>query len=482
MHQTTSSLIKAYSSLLNEVSLPNLQIEGDIPAWLSGYFISNGPAQFEIGETKFNHWLDGFAMLKQFKFCNGAVSFNNRFLLSKQYENSLADNKLYFNEFGTYANNNRFMRFAHSISSIIKGEIYDNCNVNTNKIADQYIAMTEANLKLAFDVKTLKTLEKFQFSEPAQGKMSLAHPQLDIVSEDLFNITTEIGKTVKYHIYKTEKGSKRQTLINTYITDELFYMHSFSLTENYIILFKSPLIGNKFKLFFSYPFNDSLAWDKNESSFFVIINRQNGTIKEIETEPFIALHSVNAFELDDEIILDLICHYEGNPYDRLYLSNLTSKKPIFNKINLKRYTLDIQKKLVVQTILLDSRVEFPQINYNHCNGVKYQFAYMALMTDPHQLTFNAIQKINVNTGATQCWKKSEYYPGEPLFIQKPNTVIEDEGILLFIAFNAKNSLSSLIILDAKDMQQLAEIFLPFHLPFGLHGKFYTTIPNTLEAR
>ena len=39
-------------------------VEGDIPTWLHGRLISNGPGQFQVGDTRFNHWFDGFALLK----------------------------------------------------------------------------------------------------------------------------------------------------------------------------------------------------------------------------------------------------------------------------------------------------------------------------------------------------------------------------------------------------------------------------------
>lgn len=237
-------------------------------------------------------------------------------------------------------------------------------------------------------------------------------------------------------------------------------------------LFKSPLTSNIFKLLLGYPFNETLSWDKNGLSHFVLINRQSGVVTEIETEPFICLHSVNAFERGNEVILDLVCHHEGNPYDSLYLSNLTAEKPSYNPINLQRHVINVQTKKSHHTVFIDQAVEFPQINYSKVNGKNYQFAYMALMTEKHQTTFNAIQKINVITGHLQRWQKTGYYPGEPIFVSKPSSAGEDDGILLFIAFNATTQRSSLIILNAQSMQQMAEIFLPFHLPMGLHGQFY----------
>jgi len=250
-------------------------------------------------------------------------------------------------------------------------------------------------------------------------------------------------------------------------------MHSFCLTENYIVLLKSPLRMNQFKLLLGCPFNNTLAWKRNENSHFILIHRITGTINTIEVDPFIFLHSTNAFEQENELILDLVCYEKKeNPYHLLYLNNLSSKKPKFTSAFLKRYTLNFLTTKITQTLLSNSILEFPQINYDFYNGKPYKYVYSTLMTSKEQLFFNAIQKTNVMTGEEKIWVKEGYYPGEPLFVPYPQARGEDEGVLLFIAFNAETSCSSLMILDACDFKLQGEIFLPFHLPFGLHGKFY----------
>ncbi|MFN7096572.1 MAG: carotenoid oxygenase family protein [Gammaproteobacteria bacterium] len=476
MNPINLNLTALYASQLQELSLARLSYDGVIPTWLSGSFISNGPAQFEVGNTQFNHWLDGFAMLKKFTFHAGQVSFQNRFLRSKQYIKSNADKKLYFNEFDTYADTSWPSRLMHSLHFMMKPEMYDNCSVNTTRIADNYIAMTETSAILSFNANDLQTQGLFTFTDNMQGQMSLAHPQLDITTREMINITTDIGKDIQYHIYKVAPGKLSRELIKTYRSDKLFYIHSFSITPNYVILFKSPLVGSKLKLMLNLPFNKTLTWEENVPSYFIIINRHNGEVTEVEAEPFICLHSVNAFESANEIILDLICYENGNPYNELCLANLRSATPKFMPVNLRRYTINMTAKKCGYLVLEHDAVEFPRINYMKANGQNYQFAYMALLTDQQQHSiFNAIQKIDMNTACQYRWQKAGYYPGEPIFIARPQSVQEDDGVVIFIAFCVAKQCSALIILDARDMQQLAEIQLPIALPLGLHGNFYADV-------
>lgn len=472
MSQSKPNLSLAYTSQLKEMHLDNLPYEGTIPAWLSGSFISNGPAQFEIGNTSFKHWLDGFAMLKKFTFHESKVSFTNKFLRSKQYCHSIENKKLYFNEFATYAHSSWPMRIAHSLRELFHPTIFDNCNVNIANITEHWMAMTESNCQLAFDLETLSTQGIFTFNQALPGQMSLAHPQVDIDSGDMINLTIDIGKKIQYHIYVVTPGSMQQQPIKTYVSDKLYYMHSFCLTKNYIILLKSPLTSNKFKLMLGLPFNHTLTWDKCASSSFVVMNRHNGDICEIETDPFICLHSVNAFERNHELVLDLICYTDGNPYDELYLANLTSDRPELRRSNLRRYIINMPTKSCEYEVLCDKIIEFPNINYDKIHGENYQFAYSAWMTDRNQLFLNAIQKLDVTTGNTLAWRKDHCYPGEPIFIAHPQAKNEDDGLLLFIVLNTQTQCSALVILNAQDMQPMAEVHLPIHLPLGLHGQFY----------
>ena len=466
------NLSQAYSSQLNETTLDELSIIGKVPEWLSGYFISNGPAQFETKTIHFNHWFDGFAMLKKFHFQSGKISFQNRFLRSQQYMANYEFNRLNSNEFATYADSSFLDRIKRSIKRLIKGDVYDNCNINTIRIADHFTAMTESNTVMEFKLNDLDTVGQFSFTDNIRGQLSLAHPHKDITTGEILNVTVEIGKVTKYHIYKITANSTRREIIQTYITNKPFYMHSFSITKNYVVLFKSPLVLNIFKLSLGLPFNDTLSWVKSKPSVFIIIDRRDGSIREVETDPFVCLHSANAYEMKNELILDLICHDNGNPYNYLYLSNLRSDHPNLPTGILRRYKVDINAKRCSYTILSTANQEFPRVNYKAINGRSYQFIYTNLIDSPEQKYFNAIQKLNVHTGKIQCWKKINYYPGEPVFVGKPEGKSEDDGAILSIVFNASNQNSSLIILDANTMQQIAEAPVPFHLPFGLHGNFY----------
>ena len=59
------------------------------------------------------------------------------------------------------------------------------------------------------------------------------------------------------------------------------------------------------------PFNDTLSWRKECAFYFVLIDRRNGNIKEIEADPFFVIHTINGFERGNEVVIDLICYKTG---------------------------------------------------------------------------------------------------------------------------------------------------------------------------
>jgi carotenoid cleavage dioxygenase-like enzyme len=90
-----------FTTLNSETSTVQLPVRGTVPAWLTGTLVRNGPARFEIGDQKYNHWFDGLAMLHRFAFAAGRVSYANRYLRSQAYEEGTAKGRISRGEFAT---------------------------------------------------------------------------------------------------------------------------------------------------------------------------------------------------------------------------------------------------------------------------------------------------------------------------------------------------------------------------------------------
>ena len=54
-------------------------------------------------------------------------------------------------------------------------------------------------------------------------------------------------------------------------------------------------------------------------------------------------------------------------------------------------------------------------------------------------------------------------------VPSENCTKEDEGLLFILLWNGERRGSDLVILDAKDLKELAVDELPISIPHGLHG-------------
>ena len=62
-----------------EVDIAQLSVEGQIPDWLSGELLRNGPGWVNI-DKPMRHWFDGMAMLHRFSIERGTVSYRSRYI------------------------------------------------------------------------------------------------------------------------------------------------------------------------------------------------------------------------------------------------------------------------------------------------------------------------------------------------------------------------------------------------------------------
>src|SRR4051812_28383926 len=140
------------TNLDDEITVDELDLEGELPSWLAGSLLRTGPARWDLGEQTVNHWFDGMAMLHRFTIASGSVSYANRFLRSKAFE-AARSGRVEFSEFATDPCRSAFQRVA----SLFDPGLTDNGNVNVARIMGKWVALTETPLAVCFPPETLDT-------------------------------------------------------------------------------------------------------------------------------------------------------------------------------------------------------------------------------------------------------------------------------------------------------------------------------------
>ncbi len=453
----------------HEINVEQLPVQGELPTWLRGTLIRNGPGKWSIETDNYRHWFDGLAMLHAFTIHDEGVSYANRFLQSPAYKANEEARQITYSEFATDPCRGLFKR----VMQLFHGpEFGGNASVNLTKLADEYIAMTEVPLAIRFDPETLETLGVKPYD--IDGQMTTAHPHFNHIRKVGLNYAVELNVTNKYNFYCIE--GTQMKLLGSVRVDKPGYIHSFGMTENYLVLVEYP-----FKLLKPLnlatgvaPFIENYKWLPEQPTRFLLISLDSGElVKEFYADSFFSFHHINAFERDGEVIVDLCAYDDPSVIDMLFLDKLYTDGPPTQLSRFRRYRLDVATGETQWQIIGEESIDLPRIHYSKHNGRPYHFVYGIGTNSQFGNDFtNQLVKINVETGVTLTWFQEGHYPGEPVFVPAPEGQAEDEGVVLSVVLDATAGYSYLLVLNAQDFTEMARVEVSQHIPFGFHGQFF----------
>lgn len=452
-------------SLENEIIVDALELDGVLPAWLSGSLLRTGPAKFEVGERGYRHWFDGLAMLHRFSLGGGRVSYANRFLESRAYLAARNEGRIAYSEFATDPCRTLFQRVASFFAPPAFG---DNANVNVTRLGDDFLAMTESSLPVSFDAQTLRTLG---VGDPAPGQMTVAHPHQSPVSGEFVSYATHFGPLTSYRVFARRAGGRNRIIAKLPVS-QAAYMHSFAITERFVVLVEFPLVVVPVAIPLSQrPFIENYRWHPRRGTRFQVVELETGKLRgTYEGDPFFAFHHVNAFERDGELVIDLCAYEDAEIVRGLYLENLRRNNPALPHPELRRCRLALDRKRVEYEALADVGLELPRIDYRRHNGRPYRYVYGAGQSEGGDF-LDQVVKVDTRDGTHRAWHEPGSYPGEPVFVREPDGQREDDGVLLAVTLDAARERSYLLVLDARTLEELARATVPHAIPFGFHGQF-----------
>lgn len=456
--------------LLNEVEEQSLSVSGVIPKWLEGTFVRNGPVSVKVNGQAPKHWLDGLAMLHAFTFREGQVTYSNRFLRTDAYRTVFEKGSLRYDGFDSDPCASLFSTFFTKLFPPSSPAL-PNANVNVTKIADDFVAMTEIPLPVKFGLSSLQTLGAldFQDSLPKRDCWESAHPHGEINQPSL-NYLIEYGKTSFYTLYQLEPQSSKRQVLSKIPTEQPAYMHSFAVTEHYVIFTEFPFVVKPLDFITQgKPFIQNFVWRPERGTPFLVVDRQDGSIVgKFPAPPFFAFHHANAYEKDGKLILDIVTY--DNPSFILdeNLSHESSK--------LQRFTLSLESGKIEINTLFDKPSEFPRLHPTY-DGRPYRFLYLVGFGEEGSLpqegpVSKGLYKINTETHEVIEWNEEGSSPGEALFVPAPGASREDEGVVLTIVHRTGDDAPSyLLVLDGTTFKEIGRSYAPHAIPPGLHGQF-----------
>ncbi|XP_036412902.1 beta-carotene oxygenase 2b [Colossoma macropomum] len=506
------------------------KIRGTIPSWIHGNFLRNGPGKFEFGNTQFNHWFDGMALVHQFRIEGGTVTYMSRFLNSDCYKANAENNRIVVSEFGTLAMpdpcKNFFQRF---LSRFEMQQPTDNASVSFVEYKGDYYVSTETKFMHRIDPETLETKGKVDWSKFIAVNGATAHPHTDPDGTTYNMGNSYTSKGASYNIIKVppEKINPDDTLEGATVICTVpcedktkpSYYHSFAMSENYVVFIEQPIKLDLLKIVTGKMrgkgISDGVYWDPKLQTVFHLINKHTGRLSPIKyyANPLSTFHQINCYEENGFIIMDMCCSDDGKAINNFLLQNLRKSgdalDEVYNticRIFPRRFVLPLvvgkdtpcgqnlntrpdspatatktgknkvyctHEDLHGDDLHEYGGLEFPQINYKMYNTHPYRYFYACGF---RHLVGDSLIKMDLQDKHMKIWQQPGYYPSEPVFVPSPNAVVEDDGIVLSVVITPNKDKSTfLLVLDAKDFEELGRAEVPINIPYGFHGAFHAGI-------
>uniref|UniRef100_A0A3Q3X8D9 Carotenoid-cleaving dioxygenase, mitochondrial n=1 Tax=Mola mola TaxID=94237 RepID=A0A3Q3X8D9_MOLML len=521
--ETIAPLVRSVEETPEPIST---DVHGTIPSWINGSLLRNGPGKFEFGNTHYNHWFDGMAMMHQFRISEGQVTYMSRFLHSDAYTKNSEQDRIVMSEFGTLAMpdpcKNFFQRF---LSRFVMMQPTDNASVSFVKYKSDYYVSTETNFMYRINPETLETLEKVDWSKFIAVNGATAHPHYD-PDGTTYNMGNSYGsKGALYNIIRVppEKSEAKDTLQAAKVLCSIVpkdkshpsYYHSFAMSENYVVFIEQPIKMDLLKIVTcklrGKALSEGIYWDPKLETVFHLVNKHTGEVSSVKyhAKAFSTFHQINAFEEDGFLMLDMCCSDDGQAINNYLIQNLRKSGDALDEVYNatcrafpRRFVLplhvtsetptgqNLNTRVSSQATCVKTRqdkvfcqhedlhgddlyefggLEFPMINYSRCNTRPYRYFYGCGF---RHMVGDSLLKMDLKDKTFKVWYQKGFYPSEPVFVPSPDAKDEDDGVILSVVLTPSQDKGTfLLVLDGKTFEELGRANVPVDMAYGFHGTY-----------
>jgi all-trans-8'-apo-beta-carotenal 15,15'-oxygenase len=457
-------------------------VDGEIPAELSGTVFRNGPGLTDVNGYRLRHPFDGDGMINAISFRQGRAFYRNKFVRTEGYVAEQKSKKpLYRGVFGT-------QKPGGPLANAFDIKLKNIANTNVVYWGGKLLALWEAAEPHRLDPRTLETMGLDHLDGLLKtGEPFSAHPKVDPDCDGEvrlvnFGVKTGLSSTIRLFEFGPDGEVRKDS---RHSVPGFAFLHDFAITPNYYIFVQNPVSFNP--LPFALGFKgaaECIQFNPKQPTKILLIprTRTSEPVRFFETDPCFVFHHANAFEQGGKLVLDSICYNEfpslgdAKDYSEVDFDHVPASK-------LWRFTLDLEKPVakdgaVVDAVTVEVPIEryceFPTLHPQRV-GRDYRYLYIGVA---HEQTGSAplqgLLKRDMQTGETQFWSAAPRgFSGEPLFVPRPGSNQEDEGWVMLWLYNAEGDRTELAIFNAQDIAAgpIAKLNLKHHVPYGLHGSF-----------
>jgi torulene dioxygenase len=520
-----------------------LRVTGAIPAYAAGVLFRTGTGANEIecanGKTfKVHHWFDGLAVVHRFQILapddhdeqgKVRVLYNSRSvcdaLIQEVRRTGKTDLVTFGRKYEPCTSLFKKVMGAFSPDRTVKDPSERSISItlsvnfpglsNTGKKQHHghasgiqtLCSKTDADLFQFVDPETLEPVGfalQEQLHPDLKGRLSATHAKSDPVTGDVFNYNLNLSPTATYKIFRVSAETGETKILASFNADGS-YIHSFFLTEHYVILcvWNSFFAGHGASILLNKNIVDAIRYDASKPARWFVVDRRakdeggGGVVATYESDSFFCFHTINAFEEPSsdgnsvDIVADLSSYSNLDSIEKLYLPNLISTspdalkyvgrdtyclRPVFKRFRLPsipKTAVSQRQRVTLEQVSEPSKCpELPTINPAY---VLRRHRYVYGVVDTGKSTFiDSLVKYDTQTGEAIYWSEHGHTAGEAIFVPRERGVPngesdEEDGVLLSIVLDGPAGRSYLLALDPKTMKEVGRASMEAPLGFAFHG-------------
>ena len=453
-----------YAPVSEEHVDTGMEVIGEIPSDLEGYFLRIGPNPVFLADPEEYHIFDGDGMVHQVEFKNGDATYRNRFVDTE----GLRLEK----EKGSWIwkGMNATMRdMAAGKPPPEEGMMKDLVNTAMVFHNDTFYGLMEGGTPHKMTLPELDTVGPDNFDGKLQHPFT-AHPKVDVKTGEMMTFGySPIPPFCSYSVINAEGDLVHTTPISI---PKGVMMHDCSITENYTIFLDLPITFD-----FARVMNgeNMLAWEPENGSRIGVVPRMGNDedVKWFEIDNCMVFHVSNSWEDGDEVVLQA-CRSNNTEVGEATENAKNADKDMTDQLaKLTEWRMNMKTGEVTEKQIDGTHFcEFPRINDN-LYGYENRYIYSATINENLQGTpFTGELKWDNQENSLQ------YHPfgegrkgGESIFAPRKNASSEDDGYVVGFVWDENEQRSECVIIDAQNFEAepVARILLPHRVPFGFHA-------------